>query len=855
MCLSLLPFSGSFKAAADSYYPMGCSVGLFEVSYINDDGTFSTISCHDSFSSAKSEMKNNKDYVVRYSKSYSPSKIVAMNDGLAYSYPGRRNSSTMYLIQNPSERNSSLYKNTYIANHYEMTYIKTCGASVYDIAPSGKGYIRVNMNGFEGYTDLEYTDLVPSKFLDNGIPIWLGGNNTYEDEDPFLVIAKRSYFKIEQNGNYQDLVYHYYRAYPKSGINGNNALSYTLNVDNAANYLAAGMKADTKYYSDDGIRFYSDAAMTKLVATVYNYYQFLPLRSKTDIAAETLDKFMKEMKGSSSVMSGEGSSFIDAQNSYGCNALIVYAMACLESAYGTSGYAVNRNNLFGWSAYDDSPNNATYFSSVRVCVNEQMGRNLNWFMDYTNSRYFGTCVGNKGSGFNVKYASDPYWGMKIASIAYKIDKYANGNNGKLTDHNKYTLGFAKNNYNDVIYDSNIEWDPPIYKTKSGKDILYTGRFGSHYQKDLIVIVKKQDFDNDRYKIQSTNAVTDGEIDTSDGLVPYDFKTSCGYIETKYVDLLYDKSFEQPEVISEPEPVEHDPIAIVDSVKLKDKVLTIKGIGLLTNYDLTEDTAGLHTLNVYNLSNEEKVATIKCKNTDASWYSLNDGHDYKYAGFKASYDLSQLPEGSYFFKLEIKYKDDDKESILRTSDESLNYRSETEESKSYILSANDIFAYRLELDIVSDGLDHASISKPSIRSSLATIDEVSYDNDTMKIEGVGMIYYLNYDGDISHELYFVKKGQTIKAETTTHACSFDFQSFYGSQYDMTNICYTSTVSLNDLNGKYRMILEIKNGENRDLVELTNLYNDSFAALDTATLKAKFLVDKIRYRMIVKVTHPQ
>ena len=161
--IDIMPLFGAFHVAADDHYSYGCEVGQFEVSYIEDDGSFSKISCHDDLSSAKKAMKANPDYVVRYSKSYSPSKIVAMNSGLAYTYPGRRNSSTMNLYQDPDQKDSSKYKTTYVANHYEMTYIDTCGEDVYDIAISGKGYIRVVLNGFEGFTDLEYTDLVPTR--------------------------------------------------------------------------------------------------------------------------------------------------------------------------------------------------------------------------------------------------------------------------------------------------------------------------------------------------------------------------------------------------------------------------------------------------------------------------------------------------------------------------------------------------------------------------------------------------------------------------------------------------------------------------------------------------------------------
>ena len=36
-------------------------------------------------------------------------------------------------------------------------------------------------------------------------------------------------------------------------------------------------------------------------------------------------------------------------------------------------------------------------------------------------RYNGGFLGNKASGLNVKYASDPYWGEKAANIVWRLD--------------------------------------------------------------------------------------------------------------------------------------------------------------------------------------------------------------------------------------------------------------------------------------------------------------------------------------------------------------------------------------------------------------------------------------------------
>ena len=849
--IDIMPLFGAFHVAADDHYSYGCEVGQFEVSYIEDDGSFSKISCHDDLASAKKAMKANPDYVVRYSKSYSPSKIVAMNSGLAYTYPGRRNSSTMNLYQDPNQKDSSKYKTTYVANHYEMTYIDTCGADVYDIAISGKGYIRVVLNGFEGFTDLEYTDLVPTKFIEKGLCIWLGGRNTYEGEEAFEVRVKQNYFSLEKNGNYTDLVFHYYRAYPRSSSD-RDCLSYSISVDNAQEYLKAGMNVGTKYYSNDGINFYTDTGLQNKAATVYNYYQFLPLRSKTDISAASFNSFLNSMYTSGTVMKNEGSSFIDAQNSFGCNALIVYAMACLESAYGTSWYAVNRNNLFGWSAYDDNPGSASSFSSVAACVNEQMGRNLYWFMDYTNSRYFGACVGNKGAGINVKYASDPYWGMKIAAIAYSIDKYNNNKNGNLTDHNKYALGFVKNNYNDVLYDASVSWDPKFYKAATGNDVLYTGRYGSHYQKDLTAVLLEEE--NGRYKVQSTNPVSGGNIVTDDGVIKYDWNKSVAFINTSDVVLLNDTPIHK----IEPD-LPHESISMVDSMSLEGTKLTLSGISVITNCNMTDQSKVVHRLHIYDLKDDSEKYVLDCQSIDSQGYSINDGFDYKWAGFTVTAELSEMDLSSYIFRIETVYDGKlSQTSLLKSYNDDvtkLQYRGET---RDYKVSVNDFYGYRLECDIEKSLLDDISVSKPSSRSSLITLDEVTYEKSEdatyAVFEGLGMIYYLNYDLEENmHELYLINDDGYVKADTVSKACAFDYKSFYESSYNMDRICYSARIDLSELSGPYRLVLKIRNGEFTDIGEITNAYGYGHNTYESENIKTTFITDAIRYRLLMDVEH--
>lgn len=65
---------------------------------------------------------------------------------------------------------------------------------------------------------------------------------------------------------------------------------------------------------------------------------------------------------------GLGNALVKAEKEYQINGLYLLGLACLESAYGSSGYAIKRNNLVGWNAVDSNPDNATYFESQEECI-------------------------------------------------------------------------------------------------------------------------------------------------------------------------------------------------------------------------------------------------------------------------------------------------------------------------------------------------------------------------------------------------------------------------------------------------------------------------------------------------------
>ena len=114
--------------------------------------------------------------------------------------------------------------------------------------------------------------------------------------------------------------------------------------------------------------------------------------------------------------------------------------------------------LIGLNAVDSSPGeSANTFKSVESCINEFA---YEWVhKDYLNggdSRYRGPHLGDKHSGMNVKYASDPYWGEKAAARGYYLDT-------EKIDYGRYTIGIASSGIIKCYKDANTS-STVIYTT-------------------------------------------------------------------------------------------------------------------------------------------------------------------------------------------------------------------------------------------------------------------------------------------------------------------------------------------------------------------------------------------------------
>lgn len=111
-----------------------------------------------------------------------------------------------------------------------------------------------------------------------------------------------------------------------------------------------------------------------------------------------------------------GAAFIQAELKTGLNAIFLSAIAVHESSWGHSTLASEKNNLFGFGAYDHDPSLALSFDSKSTCVMHVANFLRTHYIDGTYSR------GHAIADINKLYASDQTWSKKIFSIMCKIDE-------------------------------------------------------------------------------------------------------------------------------------------------------------------------------------------------------------------------------------------------------------------------------------------------------------------------------------------------------------------------------------------------------------------------------------------------
>ena len=369
--------------------------------------------------------------------------------------------------------------------------------------------------------------------MENGkVKFMVSGVVGLVDLNQVEIVTQGKYYASNYEVNSKGKLYHYI----SNNVNATGNQGNYNYVGEAPSYLSRGIE----YYSYDGHYFYTNyEVMIKDYKNnvrsnsvnpnnpYYSYFQYLPLRSKTNYSAMQLTTYMnKKADSASSKLNDTGELFIKYQNQYGVNALMAMSFAALESGWGKSNIAIEKNNLFGLNATDANPNeDASKYATVEDCIRDFTA---NWMSKrylnatYTN-RFRGGYFGDKGSGIFGQYSSDPYEGEKCAAIAANMDAGISG-----ADKNYYTIG---------IKDANMTTHTGLNVRKEGNtnsNVLYTTIKNPAYA----FIVRKKEAVNGFYEIQSDSVLTNSRDDVSD-TAEYDYNNNYAYVSNNYITIIND----------------------------------------------------------------------------------------------------------------------------------------------------------------------------------------------------------------------------------------------------------------------------------------------------------------------------
>lgn len=157
----------------------------------------------------------------------------------------------------------------------------------------------------------------------------------------------------------------------------------------------------------------------------------IQLNKPSNLSSEQFKQILTDSKDVNKIFSQNAEYFYYIEKQYNINGVFVAAVAIHESNWGTSNISKQKNNLFGYGAYDNSPYKSAYsFSNVSEGIDLIARVFVKYYLNpkgtkiYSNEKAIGTYYnGSTLSGVNKRYATDKNWANKVYShMSYLYDK-------------------------------------------------------------------------------------------------------------------------------------------------------------------------------------------------------------------------------------------------------------------------------------------------------------------------------------------------------------------------------------------------------------------------------------------------
>ena len=839
-CLLFDIFTPLIKVIADVTYTFDS--GNYHVVYINDNITATT--CDNS--SLVSYNSNNIEYLSSFD---------TYDEALTYLRTLSSTSSKILSIIGDKKNKSGTYTSSILYADYGLVDLNTTGTTmttsyVYTNATNNTVYTYINGSGYFGGSDSAFINYnngtTRAQIKVSGVTGFVnsllylnGATYTGYDVVPLTAVKSPSYYYVNDSG---ELVHVY-----SGKVSANNCYSGSRTLGPAPTYLSKkdGNGNVIKYYSYDGNYFYTtlesmlsdykNSTTTSSVNSIpyFNYYMYLPIRTKTNLTSDDIRSYLESRNYTteeSSSLYGEELTFIDAQNKYGVNALISFATGIHESGWGTSDLAINKNNIFGHNAVDSNVMSAANgYNTVADGIYRHAYYMINGGFAETKdavARYYGSNLGNKNSGINVKYASDVYWGEKIASYYYSMDNY-----NDMKDYYKYTVGIKTSNIDVEVKKEPNSSSTTLYKLES---------YNVSVTNMPVVILERVtgeeiDGNNIWYKIQTDALLTsdrNGIIQdtTIDDL--YDWDNNYAYVHSSYITLM-DESVEK--VYST-----REGMFGLESLSLNDNnTVNVKGYLAITGTDNSSNKAITYDMVLVNQNTNETVVLPlnRITNIDDMPYTIPDidGYDYTYSWFNGNIDLSDVNEGNYTIYIRARSGNYESKELL-SNKLSKNIVSKFNVSnRGYQFRTNYYLkSVPIELFIRDDGLVSSDIT-PTKDNMINQYQNIELVDGKLQITGTSF----NVGGDYSTSASVTR--QIVFENTTTfERFSYDLSYIDNGEYEITLLVpdnlsktrawYSKSIDLSNIT-KGTYAIYIKTSSNVvDAGELTDIFNRS---IDTTT----------------------
>lgn len=153
----------------------------------------------------------------------------------------------------------------------------------------------------------------------------------------------------------------------------------------------------------------------------------MKLNEPSGLNLEQFKKVLLDNKDINKIFYNNAEYFYYIEKQYSINGIFVAALGIHESAWGTSKIAIQKNNLFGYGAYDSNPYSGAYtFNTYSESIDLIARVIVKYYLNpvgtsiYSGEKAVGTYYnGSTLTGVNTKYATDKNW----ANAVYTHMKY------------------------------------------------------------------------------------------------------------------------------------------------------------------------------------------------------------------------------------------------------------------------------------------------------------------------------------------------------------------------------------------------------------------------------------------------